>query len=188
MELNQTRIEDAIVAEVADKMVCDDTLWDRVKVAVDARINRHFSDVADERIRSAVELAISEGFERTYFKVNSYGQRDGEPTSIRKELERLIGDYWNATVGRDGKPSSGYGNTLTRAEWMITQLVAADFQGEIKQHIINLGGSLKDKLRSELHHTVNQLLSEVFKVRSAEDQKLTRHDSSIISPPAAPAA
>lgn len=182
MELNQTRIEDAIVREVADKMIGDDDLYGRVKRAVDQRIDNHFKNVADAQIKSAIELAITQGFEREYQRVDSFGQGQGERTTIRAELEKMIGGYWNTKVDRSGKPSSGYGADITRAEWMMTQLVAADFQGEMKQHVVNLGGALKDKLRAELHETVNKLLSETFHVRSQGDQGTRRQDRSIIDP------
>ncbi|PWJ80592.1 hypothetical protein C7441_112134 [Pseudaminobacter salicylatoxidans] len=182
MELNQARIEDAIIAEVADKLIGDETLYDRAKRAFDGRVEKLWKEVAEARIRSEIELAISNGLEREYCKVDSFGQQKGEKTTIRAELEKLIGGYWNAKVDRQGKPSNGYGAELTRAEWMMTQLVAADFRGEMKQHVVNLGGSLKDKLRGELHETVNRLLSDVFNVKSADDQASDRRDRSMIQP------
>lgn len=182
MELNQTRIEDAIVAEVAHKMIGDDDLYNRVKRAVDERINRLFAESADAQIQSAIEVAIRNGFEHEYTRVNSFGQREGETTTIRAQLEGLIAGYWNTKVDRQGKPSSGYGSEVTRAEWMMTQLVAGDFHGEMKQHVVNLGGALKDKLRAELHETVNKLLSEVIHVRSDGDRMAARQDVSVIHP------
>jgi hypothetical protein len=170
MELNQSRIEDAIVREVADKVIDDGELHDRIKLAVDARIDKLFKTTADAQIRVAIEAAITGGFEREYQRVDSFGQGRGDRTTIRAELEKMISGYWNVTVNKSGEPASGYGNNTTRAEWLMTRLVAADFKGEMKQHVINLGGALKDKLRIELHETVNKLLSEVFLVRSHGDE------------------
>jgi len=183
MEIDKQRIEDAIIKQVATDMIGDDDIWNRAKNALDERFDKVWRETAEARIRSEVELAISEGFEREYTKADSFGRQQGEKTTIRAELERLIGGYWKARVGSDGKPKeSGY-NTTTRAEWMMTQLVADDFTGAMKQHVIDIGGSLKDALRAELHATVNRLLSETFKVRSLDDQGKNRKDSSVISPP-----
>lgn len=181
--LDQKRIEDAIVSEVADKLITDDDLYSRVTRAVDARIEKHFKEVADAQIRNAIELAVVAGFESEYQRVNSFGQPEGAKTTIRAELEKLIGGYWNAKVDRQGKPSDSYGN-VTRAEWQMTQLVAADFAGEMKTHVVKLGGTLKDKLREELQGTLNNLLSEVFHVRSLDDQARDRRDGSVIHPKA----
>lgn len=182
MELNQTRIEDAIIREVSDNIIGNDDLYGRVKRAVEERIDNHFRDTADAQIKAAIEAAITMGFEHEYHRTDAFGKRDGQPTTIRAELEKMIGGYWNTKVDRSGKPSSGYGADVTRAEWTMTQLVAADFQGEMKQHVANLGGTLKDKLRGELHETVNKLLSEMFHVNSLDDQAIRRRDRSVIDP------
>ncbi|MGI3128591.1 hypothetical protein [Nitratireductor sp. PBL-C9] len=188
MEIDKKRIEDAIIQQVANDLISNENLFDRARHAFDARIEKLWTDVAEKRLRSEIELAITDGLEREYCKVDSFGQQKGEKTTIRAELEKQISGYWNTTVDRQGKPSSGYGAEVTRAEWMMTQLVAADFKGEMKQHVINLAGALKDKLRGELHETVNRLLSETFYVKSFGDQSKDRRDKSITHPPQMPSA
>ncbi len=181
MELDQARIEDAIIAEVASKLVGDDDLYSRVKNAVDVRIEKHFCDAADAQIRKAVDAAISAGFDHEYQRVSTFGEKIGGKTTIRAELERLIGGYWNERVDKQGKPTtSTYDNPPTRAEWVMMQMVAADFRDGMKQHVVNIGGALKDKLRTELHETINRLLADVFHVRSVSDQSTNRGDRSLI--------
>lgn len=183
MELDQKRIEDAIVQEVAERIIGEEELYNRVKNAVDQRIARHFKESADTQIQAAVEAAIREGFEHEYRRIDSFGRPEGAPTTIRAELEKAIGGYWNTMVDRQGKPTTdSYSAKMTRAEWLMTQLVASDFHGDMKQHVVNLGGALKDRLRQELHETVNKLLSEVFHVRSVGDEASKRGDRSTIDP------
>ncbi len=173
MEIDKASIEDAIVNQVAADFVNEENLSQRIRDEVNKRIDRLFKDKADAQIGEAINDAIRNGFDREYCRVNSWGEREGTPTTIRKELERLIGDYWNTKVDRNGKPDTGYGdNKLTRAEWVMAQMVASDFKDTMKQHVANLAASLKDGLRQELHKTVNRLLSEMFHVKSHQDQKL----------------
>lgn len=186
MEINQQHIEDAIIAQVADKLISDEQLWDRAKRAFDARVEKLWTEVAEARIRNEVELAVTNGLEREYCKIDSFGQQKGEKTTIRAELEKQIGGYWNTRVDRNGKPTDSTYNTMTRAEWQMTQLVADDFAGSMKQHVINLGGSLKDALRKELHETTNRLLHDVFHVKSVDDQAAGAPGRSCIDPEAKP--
>jgi len=173
MELDKKRIEDAIIAEVADKIIGEDELYSRVKTAVEQRIDRLFKDKADAQIAAAIDDAIRNGFDREYCRISSWGERQGEPTTIRKELERLISGYWNEKVDRQGNPSTySSSHDVTRAEWLMMQFVADDFKGNMKQHVVNVTAHLKDGLRKELHKTVNQLLSGTFHVKSLDDQKL----------------
>lgn len=177
MELNQERIEAAIISEVSDRIIGEDELFDRVRKAVDKRISKLFTDQADAQIRDAIDVAIKDGFEREYHRTNSWGEREGEPTTIRKELENVIGSYWNEKVDQNGKKSTYHSDrNLTRAEWIMTKLVADDFKGHMKQHVANLGGVLKDQLRASLHGTVNELLTQVFRVNSVGDQEINKND------------
>lgn len=189
MELNQERIEAAIITEVADRIIGEDEIFNRIRTAVEARIDKIFKNRADAQIRAAIDKSITDGFDREYTRVNPWGEREGEPTTIRKELEKVIGDYWNEKVNSDGKPTNY--NGTTRAEWVMSKIVADDFNKEMKQHVVNVGGALKDQLRVSLHETVNELLSSVFKVNSFGDQEIkknggTRLGGAAISPEAAP--
>lgn len=176
MELNQERIEAAIISEVAERMIGEEELYNRAKIAILARVDTIWKEKTDAKIQEMVEAAIANGFEREYQRVDTFGRPMGEKTTIRAELEKQIAGYWNETVDKQGKPSTGYGEKLTRAEWTMAKMVAADFHGDMKQHVINLGGTLKDKLRGELHETVNRLMADVFHVRSLDDQAIDRGD------------
>lgn len=175
MELNQERIEAAVVAEVADRIIDADNLFDRVRKAVDAKIDALFKERAQAQVQAAVDEAIASGFDREYTRVNAWGQKEGQSTSIRKELEKLIGGYWNEKVDSKGQRSTYPSDRdLTRAEWLMAKMCADDFNGHMKQHVVNVGGALKDQLRVSLHGTVNALLSEVFRVNSLGDQEIEK--------------
>lgn len=184
MQINQERIEKAIIAEAVSTIINEEEFIGKVRHAVDARIDKLFKDKADAQIDAAINDAIRNGFDREYCRVTSWGEREGEPTTIRKELDRVIGNYWNQQVDSSGKPASQYNAKMTRAEWVMSQIVADDFNAQMKQHIVNVGGHLKDHLRHSLHETLNELLSSVFKVRSIEDQGLKRTGDACIQPQA----
>lgn len=197
MELNQEKIESAIVREAANKIISDDALYERVKKDIDARVDRLFASRVDAEITAAIDDAIKAGFDREYTKRDSFGRATSHPTTISKELERMIGGYWSQRVDGAGKPTdSTYTTTHTRAEWLMGKMCAADFEKEMKQHVVNVGGALKDHLRAELGRTVNSLLSEVFKVNSLGDREeeaaarkkaqMARTGSACIDPPSKP--
>jgi hypothetical protein len=169
MQINQEKIEAAIIQEAADRIVEDRDIGALVQAEVIKRIDAIFATTAEEQIKRQVEIAIAKGFSHEYCKINSLGQKVGEPTTIGAELNNLIGGYWNTKVDRDGNPSSNYGN-VTRAEWFMLKMAGESLGSEMKQHIVNIGGGLKDSLRKQFHGVVNQLLSEVFVVNSLEDQ------------------
>ena len=185
MQINQERIEKAIIEEAVNNILHEDKLAERISSAVNTKINALFKDRADAQIDAAINDAIRSGFDREYCRVTPWGEKEGAPTTIRKELDKLIGDYWNARVDKNGKAvTSSYGESITRAEWVMSKIVADDFNSQMKQHVVNVAGGLKDSLRRSLHETVNGLLSEVFKVNSQDDATLQRTGDACIQPKA----
>ena len=186
MELDREKIEAAIVREAAQSIISDDDLYERVKRDIDARVDNLFASRVEAKLSEVIDSTIREGFDRQYTKRDSFGRPVGEPTSIRQELERLVGGYWNTRVDRNGKPTTDGYHTTTRAEWLMATICAEDFQKAVKEHAVNVTGQLKDGFRRELHETVNRLLSDLFHVRSLDDQGKNRTDSSVIRPKATP--
>lgn len=184
MQIDQEKIEAAIIEQAVAEFVDSNHLHELVQKSVTERINAIFKNTAEKQIEDAVSAAIKEGFERPYTKVDSFGKPVGEPTTISAQLEKQIAGYWNQVVDKQGKPVEGgsYNTFGTRAEWVMAQMVADDFKGQMKQLAVNIGGAFKDKLRTELYGTVNGLLSEVFHVRSQQDQKLGNPGRSCIDP------
>lgn len=185
MQIDQTKIEAAIVDEAVRGFISDDDLYARVTRGIDARIDNIFADKVSGQINAAVEKIVKDGFDREYTKHDAFGKPLGKPTSISAELEKLVADYWSARVDRSGKPSDGY-STTSRAEWMMLQICADDFSKEMKQHVVNVAGSLKDHFRGVLNKHIGIMLSDVFKVQSQGDRDAKLQDSSIIHPPAGP--
>jgi hypothetical protein len=170
MNIDMKSVEQALVVEMARMAQEEIDPSEMLRKAIEKRINEVFTECAERQIADAVNAAIRDGFDREYCRVNSFGQNASAPTTIRKELEKLVADYWNTKVDKNGKPSDAYGCSSTRAEWVMMQLVASDFKGEMQQHVANVAGGLKDGLRKTLHKTVNELLSGVFHVRTADDK------------------
>lgn len=186
MEIDQNRIEKAIVEDAVSRLISDYDLYSRVQRGIDERLNKLFADEVSVLIQQTVADITKQGFDHEYRKYDGFGKPVGEPTSISKELERLISNYWTVRVDRSGKPTdNSYGST-SRAEWMMLQICADDFSKEMKQHVVNVSGALKDHFRAVLNQHVAVLLSDVFKVQSAGDRALKSPGSSIIAPPAGP--
>jgi len=171
VDINIKAVEQAVAAEMARIAQEEFDPREMLEKAVQKRINDVFTACAEKQIADAVNAAIREGFDHEYCRVNTFGNPVGNQTTIRKELDRMIAEYWNTKVDRNGKPSDGYGVVMTRAEWTMAQMVASDFKGEMQQHVVNIAGGLKDGLRKTLHATINELLAGVLRVQTVDDSE-----------------
>src|SRR5690606_15958780 len=142
-------------------------LHDKIASKIDEKINEVFSTTVQAQLDVALAEAVNNSFDRAYIKVTSFGQKEGGKTTIRRELERLIEGYWSEKVDAQGRPSS-YGSSITRAEYYMMRICGDDFSKHMQQHVVNVGGALKDHFRAQLQRTVDDMLGNVFKVNSLD--------------------
>ena len=176
MQIDSDKIQAAVISEATDQIISEFGWRDVVSEAVERRIDKIFAETAERKVHEAVERAIDEGFDREFYKSDRFGMAEGQPTSVRKELERLISEYWQERVdGRTGKPTDSAHRSVTRAEWMMVKICGEDFHKGVRQEVINVTAQLKDSLREELRRWVDATLGELFKVRTNVDKAEGRH-------------
>jgi hypothetical protein len=173
LNINEDELKAAIVKNAADQILDNDSdLSALVAEEVSKRMDKIFADRAEVQIQAAIDEAIARGFDREYQRVTSYGEAIGQKTTIRSEMEKIINGYWSQRVEvKTGKPptTSDY-NTCTRAEYLMTVICADNFSEKMKQSALNIAGNLKDGLRWQMASVMDNILNELFRVKSLQDQ------------------
>ena len=171
LNINEEDLKKAIVAKATDELLSqDDDLSSMVSTEVQRRIQNIFAERVNAQIAAAVDAAVQKGFDTEYQRVNNWGQPEGEKTTIRTQLDKMISGYWTTKVDiRTGKPSDSYGTT-TRAEYLMTQICAENFSEEMKKQATNIAGRLKDGLRNQMGAVMDEMLNNLFRVKSLQDQ------------------
>jgi hypothetical protein len=172
LNINEAEVQDAIVQSAVQELLGDDShLSGIIAKEVKARIDKIFLERANAQIASAIDEAIKDSFNREYQRVTQWGEASGPKTSIKAELQKTIDGYWSARVEtRTGKPADSSYNSISRAEYIMTQICAEDFSETVKQSVLNVTGALKDGLRIQLGKQMDNMLSELFHVKSLQDQ------------------
>lgn len=172
LNINEKDLMAAIVAKASDEILRqEDDLSEMVRQEVRSRVDKIFAERATQQIQAAIDLAVMKSFEQEYRRVTAFGEPEGQPTTIRKELEKTVGAYWSSRVDpRTGKPATSNYDAVTRAEYLMTQICAEDFSAGIKQIALNVTGALKDGMRSQLGRHMDQMLEGLFRVKSLQDQ------------------
>lgn len=170
INLDDEALRELIAEKVADSFCTDEDIVQRVNRVIEARIDKVFAERAAEAVEQAATRAVTEGLDRVFQKVNRFGQPEGDPTTIRKEMERLVDGYWSQRVDRNGKSTDSTYSTLTRAEYLMAQVCAEDFSAQMRQAAISVTAALKDGFRAQLAKHVDGLLDELFRVKSIQDQ------------------
>jgi len=172
MEINNTTIEEAVIGRVCDQIM-DEWSWrELAERALKDRIAAAFSAGVDEVVNATVKKAVMDGLDYEYDKdVDVFGKSKGGKTTVRAELARMVSDYWSQSVDKYGKPSSSsYDTKMTRAEWTMMHVCAADFSEAMKKEAVAVTGALKDGLRQQLRKSTDEMLNGLFRVKSLQDQ------------------
>ena len=171
LNINEADLKAAIVEKAVEELMrSEDDITDSIRTSLESKVNAIFAAQAEKQIQAVIAQAINDGFDREYQRVDSFGVPVGTKTSIRKSLETIVSGYWAEKVcPRTGKPGDHYG-AVTRAEYTMTQMCAADFGETMRQHAVNVTGHLKDGMRNQLAAHMDKMLNELFKVKSLQDQ------------------
>lgn len=171
LNINEEDLKAAIVDKAANEILRhDDDLSSMVRVGVKERLDKIFAERVNAQIHQQIDEAVINLFNHEYQRVTAWGQPEGEPTTMRKELEKTVTNYWSAKVdARTGKADGGY-NSVSRAEYLMTQICADDFTKHMKNAAVNVTATLKDGMRGQMAKVMDQILSELFHVKSLQDQ------------------
>lgn len=172
LNINESEVQAVIVQSAVEQLLGDDNyLSGLIAKEVNARIDKIFLERANTQIAIAIDEAIKDSFNREYQKVTQWGEASGPKTSIKAELQRTIDGYWGARVEpKTGKATDSSYNSISRAEYVMTQICAEDFSAAVKQSALNVTGALKDGLRNQLGKQMDVLLEDLFRVKSLQDQ------------------
>lgn len=172
LNFNEEDLKSAIVNKAADELLeSDPDLSALVSKEVKARLDKIFTERAEAQISSAIDAAVANSFEREYQRVTQWGEPTGPKTTIRAELEKTVSAYWSAKVEpKTGRPATSDYNTVTRAEYLMTQVCAEDFSAGLRSSVLNVTGALKDGLRNQLAKHMDEMLNELFRIKSLQDQ------------------
>lgn len=172
IKIDETTLQDAIIERAADQLIGEmEGISGLVRDAVDRRVGKIFAETAEAEIQERIKSAINDALNREYFRTDNFGQRQGEGTTIAKQLDRMVSGYWSEKVDGAGKPTSNsYGTPMTRAEYIMSQICAKDFSDQMRQAAVSVTAALKDGFRAQMAGHVDKLLDELFRVKSLQDQ------------------
>lgn len=174
ISLDQDKLHKAVVEQIAAQFIADDNgaMETELNKIIRQRVDTLFKDRVETLIVNTIDKLVKDGFTREYCAVDAWGVAKGEKTSISKELEKLVTGYWSEMVDpKNGKiATASYIERVTRAQYVMMSICAADFNEQMKTAAISVTGALKDGLRKKLAEHMDQMLGDLFRVKSLQDQ------------------
>lgn len=144
------------ISELAQKTICQ-------------RVDEYFKSTVKSKIDTYLAESMEKLVSTEIAPVNIWGEKTGEPTTLRDAMAEKARDYWNVVVNDDGKPSDRWGAKLTRAEWLMKKIAGEEFSAAIKQNLTNIVGAFKDALRDQAQKDIGEHLNKILAVKTKQD-------------------
>lgn len=157
--------------KLADDAASSEYVGDRVSTLIDKRVEAAIKLAIGDKIDALLNDRLESMLTQPIQAVDIYGDKAGEPISIRDTLNERSKEFWAALVDSDGKRTKDVNSYnrdrhKTRAEWLMGKVIADDFADLVKQNISNIVGTVKEKLRADAVASVEKHLNDLLRVKT----------------------
>lgn len=156
--ITREEILELAAQKLADSAADYEDLHSSAHREIKERIHAKLFPKVDEAISAELERLLSSEIA----PVNIWGEKVGEPTTIRSALHQRAKDYWSQKVNGDGKPNDGYGGK-PRAEWMFEKIVRDEFTAAIKGNAEEITKAFKAAMKETAMANIAAKVDELFK-------------------------
>jgi predicted transcriptional regulator len=158
--IGKDEILDLAATKLADEFGDAREIYERAAKVLRERIE----EVVKTRVVFTVEATLFSEMEKIMREkvtpVDIWGEKTGEPTTIRAQLADKALVFWETKVSEDGKPTS-YGGS-TRAEQVMRKVAQEEFQkalrGSVSEVVVAFKASLKQGMAKSIEDHINHLI------------------------------
>lgn len=153
--------EEKIIAAIVEAAFDQIDVLELAKKQISSQIKAKLDDMADETVGRVLDEEVRSMLSREIVPVDTWGEKCGEPTTIRAALHNRAMNYWDTNVNSDGKPST-YGTGSTRAEFLMRKIGKEAFDNGIRENASEVVRALRESLSKSLKADVERALNECF--------------------------
>lgn len=156
LELAAKKLVDAYggdpdLSESAERMIRE-----RVKELFESGLKARIDSFLDAEMKKIVGEEIA--------PVNIWGEREGQPTTIRAELAKRAQNFWNVRVDENGRESS-YGGS-ERSKVLMQQILKDEFANAVKANADVIVAEFKAALKVDATKLVTEHIDKLITVRT----------------------
>ena len=155
------------VEKLADMMADQEDMYDKTQEEISRRLDKLFAKRIDAALNDFLKEELDRLVSATVTPTDIWGEKIGEPTTIRDALIAKAKDYWATKVDSNGDPAkNNYGRSQPRSEWLMSKLLQTEFDAVVKQNIVNVLGALKESMREDIAKKTSAVLDELIRVKT----------------------
>lgn len=143
------------IADAAAQRLCR-SLEDKVKKAVEVRLDTILNDAWRASVQAMAQAAIDTYLTAPRGKTNEWGESvNGKQTTLSSLIPETVSKWMNENVDEKGNRTD-YNRGTTRLQWMLKTLV----QDQLKAETTKAANDVTEKARSLVSQHVGRFISE----------------------------
>jgi hypothetical protein len=148
--LNPEHVEELLVDRLAQNYVLPGELHEKVA----QRIN----SIVDERVGAAVDELLVREFQ----PLDVFGDKAGEPTTIKEMLAKSLQNWWTAPVDSQGKTvlRNYYGHKSSRAEYLVNQIAKEVIDKDLSRELREFASETKTEIRQKMTAAIAEIINK----------------------------
>lgn len=164
-EALRAQIVELAATKLVDEIIGNHDIPDRVDQMLLDRIEAATSKGLAERIEATLSAEMEKILRETITPVDIWGERTGEPTTIRDALAKRSREFWDLKVDKDGKPST-YGGR-PRHEHLMSRLLNEEFTAAIKENATAIVAGFKTAVSADAGRLLAEHIDKLITVKAA---------------------
>jgi hypothetical protein len=148
--INPAHVEELLVDRLAENYPCTGNIYEKVM----KRINR----IIDERVGAVVDELLVKEFQ----PFDVFGDKTGEPTTIKEMLAKSLQTWWTAPVNEQGKsvPRTAYGHKTSRAEFLVNKIAKDVIDKDLSKELREFTSETKAEIRKQMTAAIAEIINK----------------------------
>lgn len=163
--ITKEEIIELAAQKLADQMADPESLSDSVDSKINERVQKLFETLINTKVDAFLSEQMSAIISKEICPVDIFGEKTGEPTTIKAVLAKRAREFWDIKVNEEGKPGDYYSNK-PRHQWMFEKIVKEQFAEAVKQNITNLVGEFKNAISDSAVKITKEHIDKLIQLRS----------------------
>lgn len=147
MEITREELLNLAAQKLVDDAVSEDSLTDYAHSLIQNEIQKLCADKLKTKVDSFLTEEMSRILGQEICPVDIYGEKTGQPTTIRAVLAERAKVFWNVNVDTAGREQS-YGGS-PRHQVMFREIINEEFKKAIAANIDLMAKTFKDALAAD---------------------------------------
>ena len=152
-------IDDLISPALVEELLVDRIARDYVlSIDIHEKVAQRIDSIIEEHVGAVIDGLLDKEFQ----PLDVFGDKAGEPTTIKEMLAKSLQTWWTAPVDERGKavPRNSYGHKTSRAEFLVNQVAKEVIDKDLSRELREFTSETKTEIRQKMTAAIAEIINK----------------------------